>query len=299
MENAIANSKTTFVIGGDYRPLRAWDDAGYRELLTPAASRHDASTRQIALAWILAVSSVTVPIPGDRNTHAPRRQPGSRRTPPRPGRDTGDHCGSWPTVDPTVSVRRPPWPARTPERPRRRRRPRLAHGWASRARTSWPILAATIALTAPMAAAGSHGAGLCRAKRRAAGCPQAPVGRQSPLARACWGVVGSLSTTSSPAAAATKKSPGPRAAGIPGAGKVSERATTVATPSWLRAPDAAPRSTLPTSASRQVGLALRLVKMAGFPITRIMVGCRRGPRGSTRRLSCTKSAPALFKHLIE
>jgi aryl-alcohol dehydrogenase-like predicted oxidoreductase len=47
-----------------YRPLRAWDDAGYRELLTPAASRHNASTNQIALAWMLAVSPVTLPIPG-------------------------------------------------------------------------------------------------------------------------------------------------------------------------------------------------------------------------------------------
>jgi aryl-alcohol dehydrogenase-like predicted oxidoreductase len=47
-----------------YRPLRAWDDAGDRELLTPAASRHKASTNQIALAWMLAVSPVTVPIPG-------------------------------------------------------------------------------------------------------------------------------------------------------------------------------------------------------------------------------------------
>ena len=31
---------------------------------TPAASRHNASTHQIALAWMLAVSPVTVPIPG-------------------------------------------------------------------------------------------------------------------------------------------------------------------------------------------------------------------------------------------
>jgi pyridoxine 4-dehydrogenase len=47
-----------------YRPLRAWDDAVYQELLTPAASRHNASTNQIALAWMLAVSPVTLPIPG-------------------------------------------------------------------------------------------------------------------------------------------------------------------------------------------------------------------------------------------
>jgi pyridoxine 4-dehydrogenase len=47
-----------------YRPLRAWNDAGYQELLTAAASRHNASTNQIALAWMLAVSPVTLPIPG-------------------------------------------------------------------------------------------------------------------------------------------------------------------------------------------------------------------------------------------
>ena len=33
-------------------------------MLTPAASRLGASTDQIALAWLLAVSPVTLPIPG-------------------------------------------------------------------------------------------------------------------------------------------------------------------------------------------------------------------------------------------
>ena len=47
-----------------YRPLRAWDDAAHRQVLTPAASRLSASTDQIALAWLLAVSPVTLPIPG-------------------------------------------------------------------------------------------------------------------------------------------------------------------------------------------------------------------------------------------
>ena len=47
-----------------YRPLRAWDDAPYREHLAPAASRHNANTNQIALAWLLAISPVTLPIPG-------------------------------------------------------------------------------------------------------------------------------------------------------------------------------------------------------------------------------------------
>jgi len=47
-----------------YRPLRAWDDGKYQELLSPAASRHNANTSQIAVAWMLAVSRVTLPIPG-------------------------------------------------------------------------------------------------------------------------------------------------------------------------------------------------------------------------------------------
>jgi len=47
-----------------YRPLRAWDAAAHRQVLTPAASRLGASTDQIALAWLLAVSPVTLPIPG-------------------------------------------------------------------------------------------------------------------------------------------------------------------------------------------------------------------------------------------
>ena len=47
-----------------YRPLRAWDDPTLQQFLTPAASRHYANTNQIALAWLLAVSPVTLPIPG-------------------------------------------------------------------------------------------------------------------------------------------------------------------------------------------------------------------------------------------
>jgi aryl-alcohol dehydrogenase-like predicted oxidoreductase len=47
-----------------YRPLRAWNDPTQRQLLTAAASRYKASTNQIALAWLLAVSPVTLPIPG-------------------------------------------------------------------------------------------------------------------------------------------------------------------------------------------------------------------------------------------
>jgi aryl-alcohol dehydrogenase-like predicted oxidoreductase len=47
-----------------YRPLRAWDDAKQQHALAPAASRHNANTSQIALAWLLAISPVTLPIPG-------------------------------------------------------------------------------------------------------------------------------------------------------------------------------------------------------------------------------------------
>src|SRR6476659_963157 len=60
-----------------YRPLRAWDDPAHQQVLTAAASRHSANTSQIALAWLLAVSPVTLPIPGTANTRAPRRQPRS------------------------------------------------------------------------------------------------------------------------------------------------------------------------------------------------------------------------------
>jgi aryl-alcohol dehydrogenase-like predicted oxidoreductase len=47
-----------------YRPLRAWDDAKQKQALAGPASRHDADADQIALAWLLAMSPVTLPIPG-------------------------------------------------------------------------------------------------------------------------------------------------------------------------------------------------------------------------------------------
>ena len=47
-----------------YRPLRAWDDANQQPALAGPASRHDANADQIALAWLLAISPVTLPIPG-------------------------------------------------------------------------------------------------------------------------------------------------------------------------------------------------------------------------------------------
>jgi aryl-alcohol dehydrogenase-like predicted oxidoreductase len=47
-----------------YRPLRAWDDAKQQRALARPAGRHNAGTNQIALAWLLAISPVTLPIPG-------------------------------------------------------------------------------------------------------------------------------------------------------------------------------------------------------------------------------------------
>jgi pyridoxine 4-dehydrogenase len=47
-----------------YRPLRAWNDPAYQQVLTAAAARHHADANQIALAWLLALSPVTLPIPG-------------------------------------------------------------------------------------------------------------------------------------------------------------------------------------------------------------------------------------------
>jgi pyridoxine 4-dehydrogenase len=47
-----------------YRPLRAWDDPTRRQVLTATGSRHSANTNQIALAWLLAISPITLPIPG-------------------------------------------------------------------------------------------------------------------------------------------------------------------------------------------------------------------------------------------
>jgi aryl-alcohol dehydrogenase-like predicted oxidoreductase len=60
-----------------YGPLRAWDDAKQQHALAPAAGRHSANTNQIALAWLLAISPVTLPIPGTatQRTSKPTSQP--------------------------------------------------------------------------------------------------------------------------------------------------------------------------------------------------------------------------------
>jgi aryl-alcohol dehydrogenase-like predicted oxidoreductase len=47
-----------------YRPLRGWDDPTHRQVLAAAASRHSVDTNQIALAWLLALSPITLLIPG-------------------------------------------------------------------------------------------------------------------------------------------------------------------------------------------------------------------------------------------
>jgi len=73
----------------------------------------------------------------------------------------------------------------------------------------------------------------------------------SPGGSSLLGVVGSLSTTSSPAAAATSTRLVHGRRNIEGR-EESERTTTAARPSWPREPVAAPRSTLPATASRHV-----------------------------------------------
>jgi pyridoxine 4-dehydrogenase len=47
-----------------YHPLRAWRDPTHRAVLTTPATQQAASTDQIALAWLQAVSPLTLPIPG-------------------------------------------------------------------------------------------------------------------------------------------------------------------------------------------------------------------------------------------
>ena len=47
-----------------YRPLRAWDDAMQQQALAGPAARHDTDADQVALAWLLAISPVTLAIPG-------------------------------------------------------------------------------------------------------------------------------------------------------------------------------------------------------------------------------------------
>lgn len=45
-------------------PMYAVDDEGPADVLGDIADRHDATTRQVALAWLLEHSDVTLPIPG-------------------------------------------------------------------------------------------------------------------------------------------------------------------------------------------------------------------------------------------
>ena len=116
---------------------------------------------------------------------------------------------------------------------------------ASRTRASWPNLAATAALEAPMTAAGSQGARRVRANRPAARAPRASR-LAIPGGTSRLGVDGSLSMTSSPPAPATTSRlvhGRCRNGGRDG----SWRPTRIAKPIWERRPDAAPRSTLPSS----------------------------------------------------
>jgi hypothetical protein len=74
---------------------------------------------------------------------------------------------------------------------------------ANCARTSWPTFAARIALDAPMAAAGGHGACRVRAESPAASPPRTSR-LVMPTGASLLGVAGSLSTTSSTAAPAIR-----------------------------------------------------------------------------------------------
>ncbi len=149
-----------------------------------------------------------------------------------------------------VSVRRPRRLGRAPGRPPRRRPPGPAHvGRVAPARRGrpWPRRPRSrLRWRRPEATAAFR----VRAKRPAASAPRASR-PAIPGGSSLLGVVGSLSATSSPAAAATKSRLVHGCRNIAGS-EGSERATTVATPSWLRAPDAAPRNTLPTTAARRV-----------------------------------------------
>jgi hypothetical protein len=157
-------------------------------------------------------------------------------------------CGSSRTI--SVSVRCPRWPARAPGRPRRRRRPGRAHDgrvaparhgrpWPRRPhwRLRWRRPEPTVY------------AGSARRGRR----PAPPTANRPtvPAGTSLLGVAGSLSTTSSPAAAATTSRLVHGCRNIRGR-EGAERATTVATPSWPRRPVAAPRNMLPTTAPRRV-----------------------------------------------
>ena len=116
-----------------------------------------------------------------------------------------------------VSARLPPRPTRTPGRPRLQRRPGLAHaGRVARVRhgRSWPRRSRLPLRWRPPEATVLAVSGR-RGRRR---MPPGPVGRQSPLARACWAWLVACRPR------ARRPLPPPRvawskAAGISGAGK--------------------------------------------------------------------------------
>ncbi len=76
-----------------YRPLRGWNDPIHQQVLTAAASRHSTNTNQIALAWLLAVSPVTLPIPGTATLAHLEDNLAAALAPTRTRRDTSDHRG--------------------------------------------------------------------------------------------------------------------------------------------------------------------------------------------------------------
>jgi enoyl-CoA hydratase/carnithine racemase len=73
------------------RSAPRWNDATHEEVPTAAASRHCANTNQIALAWLLAVSPVTLPIPGTATLAHLEDNPAAASLQLEQKRDTCDH----------------------------------------------------------------------------------------------------------------------------------------------------------------------------------------------------------------
>ena len=88
-----------------YRPLRAWDDAKQRHALARAASRHNASASQIALAGCSRSRRSHCPSPGPQ-LKPPRSQRRSRRAPTRPRRDRCHQRGGFNTSRPIAGAER-------------------------------------------------------------------------------------------------------------------------------------------------------------------------------------------------
>jgi aryl-alcohol dehydrogenase-like predicted oxidoreductase len=79
---------------------RRWVPAGAHARGIPTRRKHRPDRPGVATRGL----SRHTAHPRHRNTHTPRRQPGSCRVPPRPRRDTRDHRRRQPIVDPAESI---------------------------------------------------------------------------------------------------------------------------------------------------------------------------------------------------